>query len=70
MATVEEIIELIGVKCREIKARTEFILTTANRTSDPMYVEGDPDYDDMKSQLHTHAAKLIALAQELEALIP
>ena len=68
--SVEQTIELIGAKCREIKARTEFILTTANRTVDSMYVEGDPDYDDMKSQLHIHAAKLNELAQELEALIP
>ena len=68
--SVEQIIELIGAKCREINARTEWILTTANRAKTPLYVEGDPDHDNMKTQLHVHTAKLIALAQELEALIP
>lgn len=62
--------EDITRKCREIERRNRFIKDLTRRAGDPQWVDADPGYTMLKAIAKSHADKLVALAQELRALIP
>lgn len=57
--------DIVG-KCREINRQNRLIRNLTRHAGDPRRVDSDPDHVMLRRQ----ADKLIALAQELRALIP
>lgn len=68
--SVNETIENIKAKCVEINTLNSFIRQKAGIAGQAPWNTYDPGYVKMSSILKLASAQLIALAQELEALIP